>query len=191
PITTAQILWINMITAVTLALSLAFERSESGIMSKPPRPSEQGLFSVAILLKMLLVGGLGAFIVYFLFDYYHGHGATVEFARTISVNALVMVELFYLFNCRFLSQSIFVHDFFVGSRPALMASLGVVLLQLAFGYLPLSQRIFGLESIGIKEWLVIIASTLPVLFIVEIEKALQRYLEAKKSDLRSYPKGIK
>ncbi len=179
PITPAQILWINMITAVTLALSLAFERAERGIMDKPPRPFEQGLFSVAILLRMLLVGGFGALIVFSLFYYYRTHGADIKFARTIAVNALVMVELFYLFNCRFLTQSIFSRDFFVGSRPVLMACVGVILLQLAFTYLPLSQRIFALQSIAIADWLIIIVSSLPVLFIVEIEKALQRKFKSK------------
>ncbi len=177
PITPAQILWINMITAVTLALSLAFERSESGIMNKPPRPFGQGLFSLAILLRMVLVGGLGALIVFSLFYYYRTHGASIEFARTISVNALVMVELFYLFNCRFLTQSIFTRDFFAGSRPVLTACVAVIILQLAFSYFPASQRLFALESIGIKDWLIIIVSSLPVLFIVETEKALQRYLK--------------
>ncbi|WP_372883116.1 cation-translocating P-type ATPase [Psychromonas sp.] len=189
PITPAQILWINMITAVTLALSLAFERSESGIMNKPPRPFGQGLLSVSILLRMLLVGGLGAFIVFSLFYYYRTLGVTIEFARTISVNALVMVELFYLFNCRFLTQSIFTRDFFAGSRPVLMACFGVIVLQLAFSYFPASQRLFGLESIGIKDWLIIIFSTLPVLFIVEIEKALQRNLKGKKRCFNSFTRS--
>ncbi|MGB5443865.1 MAG: HAD-IC family P-type ATPase [Psychromonas sp.] len=179
PITPAQILWVNMITAVTLALSLAFERSENGIMNKPPRPFGQGLFTISIVLRMLLVGGLGAFIVFSLFYYYRTHGASLEFARTISVNALVMVELFYLFNCRFLTQSIFTRDFFAGSRAVLIACFAVIVLQLAFSYFPPSQRLFELESIAIKDWLIIIFSSLPVLFIVELEKALQRYLKTK------------
>jgi len=133
------------ITAVTLALSLAFERYESGIMNKPPRPFGKGLFSVAILLRMLIVGGLGALIVFSLFYYYRPHGATIEFARTISVNALVMMELFYLFNCRFITQSIFTRDFFAGSRPVLTACVAVILLQLGFSYFPASQRVFVLE----------------------------------------------
>ena len=180
PITPAQILWVNMITAVTLALSLAFERSEKGIMNKPPRPFGQGLFSVAVLVRMLLVGCLGAFIVFFLFSSYRSSGATLEFSRTIAVNTLVMVELFYLFNCRCLIQSIFSRDFFIGSRPVLIACFAVVILQLGFSYFPISQRIFNLESIATKDWIIIIFSSLPILFIVEIEKAVQRYLKAKK-----------
>jgi magnesium-transporting ATPase (P-type) len=37
PITPVQILWVNMITAVTLALALSFEPSERGVMKRPPR----------------------------------------------------------------------------------------------------------------------------------------------------------
>ncbi|MGR5471479.1 cation transporting ATPase C-terminal domain-containing protein, partial [Vibrio astriarenae] len=38
PLTPIQILWVNMVTAVTLALSLAFEPKEPKLMQRPPRP---------------------------------------------------------------------------------------------------------------------------------------------------------
>jgi magnesium-transporting ATPase (P-type) len=174
PITPAQVLWVNMITAVTLALALAFERAERDIMSRPPRPFGQGLFSAVLLGRMLLVGGMGALIVFSLFYYCRTHGASIEFARTIAINALVMVEVFYLFNCRFLTQSIFNGHFFDGSKPMLMASACVVVLQVLFTYLPFSQRLFGLASIGVYDWMLVIVCALPVMLVVEIEKAGQR-----------------
>ena len=70
PITPAQILWVNMITAITLALALAFEHSERQVMERPPRPYGQGLFSGAVILRMILVGGMGAGIVFGLFFHY-------------------------------------------------------------------------------------------------------------------------
>jgi magnesium-transporting ATPase (P-type) len=174
PITPAQVLWVNMITAVTLALALAFERAERDIMRRPPRPFGQGLFSAVLLGRMLLVGGMGALIVFSLFYYCRTHGASIEFARTIAINALVMVEVFYLFNCRFLTQSIFNGHFFDGSKPMLMASACVVVLQVLFTYLPFSQRLFGLASIGVYDWMLVIVCALPVMLVVEIEKAGQR-----------------
>lgn len=174
PITPAQILWVNMITAVTLALALAFERSEKDIMNKPPRPFGQGLFSFELLGRMILVGGMGAFIVFSLFNHYRSNGATIEFARTISVNALVVIEIFYLFNCRFLNRAIFNRDFLIGSQPVLIACVVVIALQLIFSYLPISQRIFELESIGLHDWWIIILCSVPVMLVVEVEKWFHR-----------------
>ncbi len=175
PITPAQILWVNMITAVTLALALAFEQTEHGIMRRPPRPFGQGLFTPALIVRMLLVGGLGASIVFSLFYAYRVQGATIEYARTIAVNALVMIEVFYLFNCRQLTQSLFHPRSMHGALPALLAAFSVLCLQLAFSYLPVSQQLFGLASISGWDWLLIVSCALPVLVIVELEKAWLRH----------------
>jgi hypothetical protein len=53
PITPLQILWVNMVTAVTLALALAFEPSEEGIMRRPPRPPDEPIISVPDLADRL------------------------------------------------------------------------------------------------------------------------------------------
>ncbi len=51
PITPAQILWVNMVTAVTLALAIAFEPMEDQVMARPPRAPDEpligGFFFVA------------------------------------------------------------------------------------------------------------------------------------------------
>ncbi|WP_156820773.1 cation-translocating P-type ATPase [Dasania marina] len=174
PITPAQILWVNMITTVTLALALAFERSEPNIMNNPPRPYGLGFFSASLLGRMLLVGVAGAAVVFSLFYYYRSQGVTIEFARTIAINALVMIEVYYLLNCRFLSLSIFNKHFLKGIQPAAYAIVTVLVLQVAFTYLPYTQQLFGLASIGGFDWLIIILSALPVLIIVELEKYLVR-----------------
>ncbi|MDH3386586.1 MAG: HAD-IC family P-type ATPase [Gammaproteobacteria bacterium] len=178
PITAAQILWVNMITAVTLALSLAFERPEANIMDRPPRRFGQGLFSAGLLLRMILVGVLGAVVVFSLFYYYRSQGASIEMARTIAVNALVFLETYYLLNCRYLTRSIFEREFLRGIWPAILAIFWVFVFQLIFVYLPFSQTAFGLESIGWTDWLLIGVSALPVLFVVELEKYIGRRVMA-------------
>ena len=175
PITPAQILWVNMITAVTLALSLAFERAERDVMKRPPRAYGQGLFSASLVTRILIVGSLGASIVFALFYYYRTDGASTEYARTVAVNTLVIIEVFYLLNCRLLTQSIFTRDFLTGSRPMFIASLSVIMLQLMFSYLPLSQNLFGLATIALNDWLFIVAAAAPVMLLVELEKYVQRH----------------
>ncbi len=189
PITPAQILWVNMITAITLALALAFEHSERHVMARPPRPYGQGLFSAAVIVRMVLVGGMGAAIVFGLFFHYQEQGASIEYARTVAVNALVMVEVFYLFNCRLLHQSIFTSDFIKGSKPMIIASVSVILFQLIYSYLPVSQRLFGLQSISASDWMLIVMVTAPVMIVVEIEKWFHRMIVGNNNNHAVQPLG--
>ena len=55
PITAVQILWINLVTAVTLGLALAFEPSEPGTMRRPPRPREAPLLTGELVWHIVLV----------------------------------------------------------------------------------------------------------------------------------------
>lgn len=181
-ITPAQIIWVNMVTTVTLALALAFEQSEPNLMKRPPRPKKQGLITISLLVRVIVVGVYAASIIYLAFMYYRDAGSSIETARTIAVNLLVMIEAFYLMNCRFLTQCILTKRIFVGSAPSLLAIFSVILLQVIFTYLPVSQKIFGLESIGSYDWMFIIIMALPILLIVEMEKYIWRIMSVFKAN---------
>jgi hypothetical protein len=90
-----------MVTAVTLALALAFEPGESGLMRRPPRqpgaPILGNYFLWRIAFVSLLIGGatIGVFL------YEQQQGLTLDMARTQAVNTLVVGQIFYLFNSRF------------------------------------------------------------------------------------------
>jgi NADP-dependent 3-hydroxy acid dehydrogenase YdfG len=58
PVTAIQILWINMVTAVALGLTLAFEPTEAGTMARPPRRSREALLSGRLLWRILFVSAL-------------------------------------------------------------------------------------------------------------------------------------
>src|SRR5690606_25168888 len=100
PITPAQILWVNMVTAVTLALAIAFEQSEANIMQRPPRPRRQGLITGILLYRILIVGAIGAATVFGLFSWHLTEYNNIDQARTLAVNALVVFEIFYLLSAR-------------------------------------------------------------------------------------------
>jgi P-type Ca2+ transporter type 2C len=173
PITPVQILWVNMITAVTLGLTLAFEPTEPGVMKRPPRkPSDPilgGYFAWRIFFVSTIIGGF----IFLLYGLYMRNGSSIEEGRTIAVNTLVAGELFYLLNCRYIQDTSIRRQLF-DNRVVLLAIVLLVFFQFAFTYLPIMNKWFGTLPLAPGEWIWIILAGLAVFFIVEIEKAVFR-----------------
>ncbi len=173
PILPLQILWINMSTAVLLGLMLAFEPKEPGIMSRPPRDPQSSILSVALIVRILLVGVLLTLGAYGLFEWELAQGETETTARTVTVNVFVFGELFYLFNCRSLRYSMFRIGFF--SNPWLLAGVcAMIVLQLLYTYTPVMNAAFGSAPIGVDEWLLILGVSFAIYMAVGFEKWLRR-----------------
>jgi magnesium-transporting ATPase (P-type) len=169
PITPLQILWINMTTAVFLGLMLAFEPIERGIMHRPPRPPGTAILSGALVWRIVLVSVLllaGSFGL-FMLELAQGH--TLAEARTVAVNVFVVVEAFYLFQCRSLERSTLRIGLF--SNPAIWYGVATMaVLQLLLTYTPLMNRLFATAPIGMQEWLEIFAVGLLASLVVGIDK---------------------
>lgn len=178
PITPPQILWVNMVTAVTLALAIGFERSEANVMLRPPRPYSQRLISLNLLYRTLLVGAVGAATVFALFNW-RDQVVSTEQARSLAVNALVLFQIFYLLSARTLNDALWHKRYWQGITPTACASVIVLMLQLAFTYWAPSQRIFEIAPLPAADWLLLAAATSPILFIMELEKAWARYRSRK------------
>ncbi|WP_108651769.1 cation-transporting P-type ATPase [Dongshaea marina] len=175
PITPVQILWVNMVTAVTLALALAFEPSESKIMERPPRPAQEPLLSGFLLWRILLVSIILVSGTFGLFVWYRIEGAEIELARTVAVNTLVTFEIFYLFNARYFLQCSLSYQGFFENRYALLACGLLILLQLLFTYSLPMQQMFDTRPLDWVDWGRILIITSSVLWLVELEKALLRH----------------
>ncbi len=179
-ITAVQILWVNMITAVTLALALAFEPAERDVMQRPPRPRNEPLLSGFLLWRIALVTVIMVAGTFGMFVWQREHGASVELARTAAVNTIVMFELFYLFNARFLTGSSLSASALLGSRPALIAAGLVIIFQLLFTYAPPMQFLFHTVALDVVVWAEIVSVSATVFFFVEMEKAVVRRLSEKR-----------
>ena len=177
PVTAAQILWVNMITAVTLALSLAFEPAEANIMGRKPRDSRASILSPFMIWRILFVSVLMVVATFGLFLWEQNLGSSIEVARTVAVNTLVIAEIFYLFNIRYMRDFVLTPDGIFGNKYALLAVLVVMVFQLLFTYLPLMQMFFHSASIDIYAWMRILAAGLLVFVAVEIEKWWARRFE--------------
>jgi Ca2+-transporting ATPase len=172
PILPVQILWVNMVTAVTLAISLAFEPSEGTVMKRPPRPPNQPVVDSFVLWRILFVGGLLTFACLWLF--LRANGTSTESTRTATVNLLVLGEIFYLLNSRQLLAPALTKTHFFSNPYAWLSISVLTLLQIAFTYAPPMQRLFHTANIALSDWILITSMGLGLFLIVEIEKALWR-----------------
>lgn len=183
PITPVQILWVNMITAVTLALALAFEPPETNVMNRPPRQANVPLLSKFLVWRIVFVSIVLVIGTFGLFLWERNNGASIELARTVAVNTLVMFEVFYLFNTRYLDRSVLNIGGFSGSRPALIAVATVLVFQLLFTYAPPMQMLFDTRPLSMGSWGMIVLTSSSVLFLVEAEKWIVRIRQSKDPEL--------
>ncbi|QCP06056.1 cation-transporting P-type ATPase [Brevibacterium sp. CS2] len=174
PITPLQVLWVNLITAVTLSLALSFEPSEPGIMERPPRDPRASLLDseavVRIAYVSLLLGGatIGAFLLA------QSGGLDLETSRTIAVHTLVVGQIFYLFASRFTTASSMRRELFTTNGISWLCVALLIGLQLAFGYLPFMQVAFATTAVPLSGWLLPVIVGVVVFLTVEVDKALRR-----------------
>ena len=174
PVTPVQILWVNMITAVTLALALAFEPPEEAVMARPPRLANAALIPaglgsrVVVVALAMLAGTLGLFLREL------AAGRALAEARTLAVNTLVLFEVWYLFSARRLHESALNRAGLLGNRVALMAGAAIIGAQLLFTYAPPMQRLFDTRPLGLDEWLLALAVSLPIIALAEAHKHWRR-----------------
>jgi Ca2+-transporting ATPase len=164
---------INMTTAGVLGLLLAFEPKEPGIMTRPPRDPKTPILTRVLIGRILLVGLLLLAASFTLFQWELAVGASVAQARTVAVNVFVIIELFYLFNCRSLKRSIFELGLF--SNLWVFGGVAVMLvLQMFYTYAPVMNRLFHNAPVGLDAWGRTVTAGIITYFIVEAEKWLRQ-----------------
>jgi magnesium-transporting ATPase (P-type) len=181
PVTPIQILWINMVTTVTLGLTLAFEPTEPGAMRRPPRTSREPLLSRRLLWRIGFVSLLfvaGAFGVFF---YAIERGLSVELARTMVVNTIVVMEIFYLFSVRYIHGPSITWQGILGTRAVLIGVALVVAAQLVFTYVPFMQGVFKTEPVAPFDGALIVGVGIVLLLLAELEKRVSTGLSARKA----------
>ena len=185
PITPIQLLWINMVTAVTLGLTLAFEPAESGSMKRPPRPPSEPALTGEILWRVVFVSFLFVVGAFSMFNWAEARGSEIETTRTIVVNTLVALEIFYLFAIRYAHGTSLTLEGILGTRAVLTGIAVVLAAQAVFTYAPFMQAIFETRPLSLVELGVITAVGLALLLVLEAEKAIRRRLIPGRPSTRS------
>ena len=175
PLTPVQILWVNLITAVTLSLALAGEPAEPDIMTRPPRSPDAHVITARSLTLILVASAVigAATLAVFLVEK-DQLGVSDEYAQTSAVLMLALGQLAYLLNCRFLGSTSLTWRVLIGNRLVWLAAGALLLLQLVFTYAPFMHDWFGSTAIGAREWGITALGAVVVFLVIEVAKALTR-----------------
>lgn len=173
PITPIQILWVNLITAVTLGIALAFEPTESGTMRRPPRPRHEPLLTSELVWHIVLVSTLFLCGVFGIYHYAVDQGYSIDLARTMALNTLVVMEIFHLFFIRNIYGTSLTWDAVKGTKVVWMVVIIITAAQFAITYLPPLQKIFATEAIPFWYGVLIVGIGVALFAIIETEKQMR------------------
>lgn len=177
PMLPTQLLWINLVAAVALALPLAFEVKEPDIMRRPPRKPDAPLFNSFVVFRVVAVSVLmtAGTIVLFSTSYRQALVAAIApdlalaKAQTIAVTFVIFFQIFYMIHCRSLKDNILKIGLF--SNPTVFWGIGVVLgLQALFIYLPLLQRVFQTAPLSLVDLGLTLAASFAIFPFISLEK---------------------
>ncbi|MEP4889805.1 MAG: cation-transporting P-type ATPase [Aliiglaciecola sp.] len=177
PVTPIQILWINLVTAITLGVVLAFEPTEDDTMLRPPRNRQEPLLNGSLIWHVLFVSVLFLCGVFGIYHYAIEKGYSIELARTIALNTLVVMEIFHLFFIRNIYGTSLTWKGIRGTKFVWLVILAITLAQFSITYLSPLQAVFDTESIPFLDGVIIFAVGVALFTIIEIEKQLRLALK--------------
>ena len=173
PLTAIQVLYVNLVTAVTMGMMLAAEPAEPGVMNKPPRRLGKRLLGKLVLWRCFFVCTLLVCIVLGCYHWSLSEGRSLEKSRAEAFNVLVFGEIGYVITTRFLKLSTFHPRVFRGNPLCFGSMLLSAALQVFLTYTPGVQWFFSMpDGMDGIQWARAIGAMIVVYIVVEIEKAL-------------------
>jgi P-type Ca2+ transporter type 2C len=172
PLSAIQILYVNLATDGLPALALAVDPADAGIMSRPPRDSNQGIFTRPVVM-LILTGGVWSTLVNLsLFAWALASGRSESEAMMMTFVSLVLIQFFKAYNFRSDRFSVLRRPF--ANRWLNLAVLWELMLMLLIVYLPVLQKPFGAFALSPQDWVVILLTAVSVVPVLELAKFLER-----------------
>lgn len=179
PVTAVQILWVNLITGITLGIALAFEPTETGTMARPPRPRNAPILSGELVWHVILVALLFLAAVFGIFSYAVDRGYPLALAQTMAMNTLVVLGIFHLFFIRNIHSTSLTWAAVRGTKVVWTVVIAITAAQFAVTYLPPLQALLGTMPVSLVDGLLITALGAAFFTIIEIEKQIRLGLRGR------------
>ncbi len=173
PVTAVQILWINLITGITLGVALAFEPTEAGTMARRPRPRSTPILSGELVWHVVLVAMLFLAAVFGVFTYAIDRGYPLALAQTMAMNTLVVLEIFHLFFIRNLHGTSLTWAAARGTPVVWTVVVAITGVQFAVTYLPPLQSVLGTSPLPLADGVLIVCVGAAFFATIEIEKQIR------------------
>ena len=172
PITPVQILWVNMVSAITLSLPLAFEQPDRNLMLRPPRRVSDPMLPWSLWLLILGSAVLMCGLTLAIYQWSLHLGADLAVARTLAINTLIAAEMIFLINCRSLSSHSFSIQAWFGNRQVWIAIGCLLVLQWLQTYWSLMNTLFGTAPVGYDLWRWVMLAAFAYYLLIEAGKWL-------------------
>lgn len=174
PLTPSQLLWINMVSAVTIQFAFIFEPAESGIMNRKPRAHGQSMVTKHDVIQMIyvsiIIAATGLFGHAVLLD----QGASQAAASTLMVNIIIGGKIFYLFNIRTANFALS-KDILANKKAFLVIGI-MLLLQIILTYVPFMQELFSTTGVSVAAFILSLLSGVIVFIVVELDKLVRKII---------------
>jgi Ca2+-transporting ATPase len=178
PLTPLQILWINMVIDIPIAVALGFDEPTSGVMGRPPRPVGAPVLSRADWVRLCVQGlvmTVGALVAYQIGDAQGGP----EVGATMLLTALSLSHLAVGLLARDQRNTIFSRAAIPG--PTQLRRYGIALLAIiAVTTIGLLERIFGTVELSFSQWSICIGLAASLVVVEELIKLVIRQRDRRR-----------
>ena len=171
PLSAVQLLWLNLVTNGIQHVALAFERGEPGVLARPPRPADQGLFDRSMVTQVLVAGVFMGAMAFVFFDWCLARGMSAPAASNLVLLLMVLFENVHALNARSETRSAFAVPF--AANPGLIcAVVGTQALHIAALYLPHLSDVLDVAPVALLDWLMVAAVAASLMVVMEGYKRL-------------------
>lgn len=185
PLSSIQVLYCNLICAVTLGFVTAVEPAEDGIMDQPPRRVGKRLIGRYLFLRIVIgTTALVATTVGSVWWTMNEYGKNLNETRSQALNVLSFGAIAVTASARFSRKSAFHSRSLFGNKLAWWSYTIMTLLQVFITYCPgVNDVIFTMAPMDGVQWGIVILFMVCVFIVMEAEKCVRNYLAARKYDV--------
>ena len=172
PLTPVQIIWLNMVVDVPIAIALGFDRATKGLMARPPRPVGAPVLSATNWVRLCVQGFVmtaGTLAVYPIAESAYG----AEVANTMLLTTLSLFHLAAGYLARDQRNTIFDRSTLPDATQLRRYGFAVAAVVLVTG-IPLLQRIVGTVGLSFAQWSICVGIAASIVAVEELIKLVLR-----------------
>ena len=177
-LTPIQVLYCNLICAVTLGFVTAVEPAEDGIMLQPPRKAGKRLIGRFLLLRIIIgsIALIAATVGSVFWVISMGYNLAEQ--RSQASNTLTFSAVSICLSARFAYNSAFSMRIFKGNKFCWYSIIPLAGIQLLITYVPgLNSVLFGMAPMDAIQWGIVVLGMFGTFVVMETEKYIRKKLK--------------